>query len=47
MGKYEGGFGPLLPLNKWPGVGRIKEVLGDLKKLMAAVDFVGVSNYAR
>jgi len=47
MGKYEGGFGPLLPFAQWPGVDRIKAVQADLKQLMATVDFVGVSNYAR
>lgn len=47
MGKYEGGFGPLLPFAQWPGVDRIKAVQADLKQLIATVDFVGVSNYAR
>lgn len=46
-GKLEGGFGPMLPFSSWPGVGRIREVQPDLRKLFDAVDFVGVSNYAR
>lgn len=46
-GYLEGGFGPLLPFDSWPGAARIKAVRPDLKKLLAEVDFVGVSNYAR
>jgi hypothetical protein len=46
-GYLEGGWGPLLPFGSWPGVTRIKAVQADLKRLFAAVDFVGVSNYAR
>lgn len=46
-GRLEGGFGPLLPFEQWPGVARIKAVQSDLRKLFAAIDFVGISNYAR
>lgn len=46
-GYLEGGWGPLLPFDKWPGVARIKAVQSDLKKLFTVIDFVGVSNYAR
>jgi hypothetical protein len=47
MGRLEGGFGPMLPIDQWPGVKRIKAVQQDLKQLMATIDFMGVSNYAR
>lgn len=46
-GKLEGGFGPLLPFEQWQDVGRIKAVQQDLKRLFLAIDFVGLSNYAR
>lgn len=46
-GRIEGGWGPLLPFDSWLGVARIKAVQPDLKALFAAIDFVGVSNYAR
>lgn len=46
-GYLEGGFGPMLPLDQWPNAARIKQVQPDLSKLVAAIDFIGVSNYAR
>lgn len=47
LAALDGGYGPLLPLDRWPNVERLKAVLPDVRKLLEASDFIGVSNYAR
>lgn len=47
MAAYDGGWGPLLPFEKWPNYAEAKKNLPDIRALLQASDFFGVSNYAR
>uniref|UniRef100_A0A383VDD3 Glycoside hydrolase family 42 N-terminal domain-containing protein n=1 Tax=Tetradesmus obliquus TaxID=3088 RepID=A0A383VDD3_TETOB len=47
LGTLDGGYGPLLPYDKWPGVAQLRAVLPDFKRLLQEAQFIGVSNYAR
>eukprot|EP00878_Enallax_costatus_P023723 GHUV01025260.1.p1 GENE.GHUV01025260.1~~GHUV01025260.1.p1 ORF type:complete len:363 (+),score=80.93 GHUV01025260.1:1282-2370(+) len=47
MAAYDGGWGPLLPLELWPNYDEAKKNLPDIRAFLQASDFFGVSNYAR
>jgi hypothetical protein len=47
MAAYDGGFGKVLPFAQWPNHAEAVRNLPNIKKLIAASDFMGVSNYAR
>jgi hypothetical protein len=47
MAAYDGGWGPVLPFEQWPNYKQAKANLPDIKALLEASDFLGVSNYAR
>lgn len=47
MAPYNGGWGEILPFEQWPNYKEAKENVPDIKKLLQASDFIGVSNYAR
>jgi hypothetical protein len=47
MAPYDGGFGPVLPFEQWPNYEEAKKNTPAIKSLIAASDFMGVSNYAR
>ena len=41
------GWGPLLPFAQWPEHERLQKALPDIQRLLASVDVIGVSCYAR
>lgn len=45
--RLDGGYGPLLPLERWPGAPALKAALPDIRALLDRSEFIGVSNYAR
>lgn len=47
MAAYNGGWGPILPFKQWPNYAEAEKNLPDIKALLEASDFLGVSNYAR
>jgi len=47
MWKKDGGWGPLKPLEEWQESHRLQEDLPAIRKLLASVDVLGVSCYAR
>jgi hypothetical protein len=47
MAPYDGGFGEVLPFEQWPNYAEAKAAVPAIKSLIAASDFMGVSNYAR
>jgi hypothetical protein len=47
MAPYDGGFGEVLPFEQWPNYDEAKANVPAIKALIAASDFMGVSNYAR
>ena len=47
MARKDGGWGPLLPFAQWPEHARLQKALPDIQRLLASVDVIGVSCYAR
>ncbi|KAF6262006.1 hypothetical protein COO60DRAFT_1625174 [Scenedesmus sp. NREL 46B-D3] len=47
MAALDGGWGPVLPFEQWPNYQEAKRNLPAIRQLLAASDFLGVSNYAR
>ena len=47
MAPLDGGFGKVMPFEQWPNYAEAKANIPAIKALLAASDFMGVSNYAR
>lgn len=47
MAAYDGGWGAVLPFEKWPNYQQAKANVPAIRTLLQASDFLGVSNYAR